>query len=427
MPGNARFIASQPVKAWLSQFATADQGDVVEVLRKLRLVSRDAFAEKLQAMLFRAVSESPGPVAFYVERELPKDEQKKTLPLFEQSAVAPRRAIGSGPEPVRSSDPESHDTGSEGVVAQLVSEVCRRFPAKAFNQPGPDTLRNAGVHQFILVTDCIGSGKRASDYLSAAWGVASVRSWWSNRHKYGLSFTVISYAATAAGQKLVRAHPCQPGVFFAAPCPTVRDSFSRHRVEDIVELCRRYDPTCRRGRPPNTKRSLGFGGMGVMIAFAHGMPNNSPTMLWRSEGGWLPLFEERVTAGVRQAFSDERLVPLVRDRLQLMRQSRLAEAMNDLDLVGEPAPLLLTLAASGRTPGNVSAIAHLTGLTLDEVTKAAEEARSYGWLNAAGRLTDTGKTQLMALRSSPPAATLVQSGANEAYYPTTLREPVPSV
>jgi len=97
-------------------------------------------------------------------------------------------------------------------VAQLVSEVCRAHPQQVFNHPGPDAIRKRRIRRFVLVTDFIGSGKRARTYLQAAWRVRSVRSWWSARATKGLSFEVVAYAATQSGRAVVERHPSRPEV-----------------------------------------------------------------------------------------------------------------------------------------------------------------------------------------------------------------------
>ncbi|MGN6094456.1 MAG: phosphoribosyltransferase-like protein [Luteibacter jiangsuensis] len=433
MAGNAKFISSEPAKAWLSQFEAKDQPLATEMLRKMRLVSRDAFAEELQRMMTKLIEDGE-PVALYVEREVPREEafgsqRGEVLPLFSQPEVSPRRATGK--YPATSVRPDSLETGSEGVVGQLVTEVCRRNPNLAFNHPGPDTIRSHKIRRIVFVTDCIGSGKRICENLTAAWKVASVRSWWSNRRKFGISFSVIAYAATERGRKLVEEHPALPSIELAVRCPTLEDSFSRSRFHLAMELCERYAPASRSSKSDHrgaARRALGFGGTGALIAFAHGAPNNVPTMFWRESGTWIPLFKGRVTAGTRESFVSQLDVGGVQDRLQSMRQDRLSRSMLFFQLNGPAGALILTLAASGRNPGNAAAIAEVTGLTISEVSTSTDKAVSHGWLDGRGRLTDAGRRQLDSFRSKRiPAEESVQKSPETAYYPSALREPVSSV
>lgn len=433
MAGNAKFISSEPAKAWLSQFEAKDQLLATEMLRKMRLVSRDAFAEELQRMMGKLIEDGE-PVALYVEREVPKEESfgslgGEVLPLFSQPEGSPRRATGK--YPAISARPDSSETGSEGIVGQLVTEVCRSHPTVAFNHPGPDVIRLHKIRRMVFVTDCIGSGKRICENLTAAWKVASVRSWWSNRHKFGMSFSVIAYAATERGRKLVEEHPALPSIDIAVRCPTIEDSFSRNRVHLVQDLCARYAPIGRSSKASErgaARRALGFGGTGALIAFAHGSPNNVPTMFWRESGTWIPLFKGRVTAGTRESFASPIDAGGVQDRLQSMRQERLARSMLFFRLDGPAGALVLTLAASGRNPGNAAAIAEATGLTIWEVSTSTDKAVSHGWLDGRGRLTDAGRRQLDSFRSKKiPDKEPVQKSPETAYYPSALRGPVSSV
>lgn len=195
MPGNKRFIESAPTRAWLSQFDPDSQRVMITMLKAMRLVTRDMFAESLRTRLLQAARCTSGRIGLYVEREMPP-KSAPAAPLFSQSQERPRRATGSGPRPIEPDERQPGDVGSEGIVAQLVSELCREMPQNFVSHPGPDQIRSHEnpVRKFILVTDLIGSGQRAKRYLDAAWSVFSVKSWWSSRRTKGLSFEVVAYA-----------------------------------------------------------------------------------------------------------------------------------------------------------------------------------------------------------------------------------------
>lgn len=421
MAGNTSFIESQPAQAWLAQFNVADQPIVVDLLRSMLLVSRDEFTERLRALLIERLDNGDGPVGLYVERELPKDENDAVRPLFSEHEIHPRRAAGNGPEPLQSLDPSTHDVGSEGLVAQLISEVCRQRPGQAFNHPGPDQIRAHRIRRFMLVTDLVGSGQRIADYLEAAWQVASVKSWWSRRQRHGMHFEVVAYASTTVGRRRVLQHASSPAIFTVALCPTVSDLFSREKAKMVVDVCMRYDP-----RKADPVKSMGFGGKGVLMAFAHGIPNNAPRILHVSSKRWLPLFPKRVTSRTRHVFSSSVTHGEdIRDRLASMRQQRLAQVAVDLDLEVGAAPLLLVLAASTNWPGRVDAIAAKTGLTYEEVRRAIDRCFANDWISLNGRLTDAGKTELASIRRSREhnEAEVSTEPVGE-YYPTALRAPV---
>jgi hypothetical protein len=265
--GNAVFLKAQPTLAWLSQFDPGDQATAIALLRAMTLVSRDAFADRLRDLILHRLKEGQTPVGLYVEREL---RRRHGVPfrLFKESARKVRRAYGVGPKPVEPTRAYDADVGSEGIVAQLVSELCRSQPKQIFNHPGPDAIRKHHIRRFILVTDFIGSGKRARTYLEAAWRVRSVRSWWSARARKGLSFEVLAYAATPQGRTIVEQHACEPGVHVVVGCPTIYTAFTD---TEVVELCSKYSPVPESVMPPT-----GYDEGGALIAFAHGVPNNAP-------------------------------------------------------------------------------------------------------------------------------------------------------
>lgn len=99
MPGNKRFIESAPTRAWLSQFDPDAQCVMSKMLKAMRLVTRDQFADSLRARLLQAAEGTSGLIGLYVEREMPP-KSAPAAPLFSQSQESPRRAIGPGPRPI---------------------------------------------------------------------------------------------------------------------------------------------------------------------------------------------------------------------------------------------------------------------------------------------------------------------------------------
>ena len=106
------------------------------------------------------------------------------------------------------SSPHPYDpqVGSEGLIASLITQLCRERRDQFLNHPGPDSIRRKKLRAFFLITDFIGSGERVCDYLTAAWRVASVKSW-SSFHL--LRFEVIAYSATDKGSA-PRQSPSKP-------------------------------------------------------------------------------------------------------------------------------------------------------------------------------------------------------------------------
>jgi hypothetical protein len=417
LAGNSEFLCSEATLAWLGQFDPPDQPAAGDLLRAMSLVSRDAFAERLRRLIVSRQIAGEDPVGLFVEREV---RHRSGVPyrLFKESNGRVRRAYGVGPPPVQPTLPWDADVGSEGIVAQLVTELCREMPSKFRNHPGPDDIRVSRVRRFMVITDFIGSGQRATRYIEAAWRVRSVRSWWSARARCGFGFEVIGYAATESGRNLIESHRAQPSVHVVASCPTIQTNFGTSDRQILYDLCNRYAPV-RTGLPP-----LGFGSTGALIAFAHGVPNNTPLILHKRSASWTPLFPTRVTASTRATFPlDQESADTIRARLVAMRQSRLAHVVELEGVNLRSRNILLVLAAAARPPRQTESIANRTGLTIMEVEQALAEALSAGWVDGRNRLTDDGRAELAHARLVHTTAAPLPMIPEPYYCPTQLRAP----
>jgi hypothetical protein len=414
MAGNVTFLKAATTQAWLSQFDPSDQQTAKTILEEMLLVSRDEFAERLRSAILRRLDAESGPVGIYVERELPS---RKGIPhrLFKESSRRPKRAHGIGPAPVEPTRRYDPDVGSEGIVAQLVTEICRERKGLAINHPGPDAIRKKSIRRFMLVTDFIGSGDRAWKYLQAAWRVRSVRSWWSLRASNGMGFEVVAYSGSLKGIKRVQSHPSAPLVSTVCACPTVSTSLSPADRQEATSLCERKNPD-------KKMPAMGFGEVGALIAFAHGAPNNCPAMLFKKASGWEPLFPVRLTTSTRADFTVEDAAEEVRARLEKMGQSRLAHPELKAIPSGKRS-LLLIMAALSKPPRTPEAVSRKTRLTLFEVEAAMARGLKLGWLDGRNRVTDEGHAELRRARIVPAKKPAFPSVPEEPYYPKSLRAP----
>lgn len=428
MAGNAAFLKSEVTLAWIGQFDPADQPIAIALLRAMTLVSRDAFADRLRTLILRRLNAGNKPIGLYVERELPQElPHRPGVPfrLFEQTDTKVKRAYGPGLPPVEPTRAYDADVGSEGLIAQLVSELCREHPKRLYNHPGPDKIRNHRIRRFVLVTDFIGSGKRARTYIEAAWRVRSVKSWWSARATKGLAFEVVAYAAVQTGRTKVENHPSRPEVHVVVGCPTVENKFGLDLRQRVRSLCLCYSPV-----KGNSLSALGFGNAGALIAFAHGIPNNAPLILHKrgKKKKWAPLFPARVTSATRSAFATANNdIETVRARLIQMRQTRLAAAEGLSQCKPHVRGMLLVMAALNRPMQSVETISRKSGLTIIEVEQHLALALSHGWIDGQHRLTPAGQGELEHLRRDGSRTAQIKSLPSEPetfYYPTSLRVPL---
>ena len=415
MARHAAFLNSSTTQAWLSQIDPRDQSAAIELLESLDLVSRDTFSERLRKLILERLHSQTGPVGLYVERELGKQNGVPD-PLFAESGTEVRRAYGDGPQAVQPTRQHDPSVGSEGIVAQLASELCREFPALCIDHPGPDKIRKKRIRRFFLLTDFLGTGRRARTYLQAAWRVRSVRSWWSARASKGMSFEVMAYSATAQGQAYVRSHPCAPTVSIVAACPTI-SAMPDTKRERLETLCCRYDPL--QGR---YGEALGYGGIGALVAFAHGVPNNAPRILYKRTPEWAPLFPKRVTSSTRDAFDEDDL-ETIRARLLDMRQTRLATAPWLSRVKPQSRAMLVVLAALSRPIRDEEVLSRKTGLTIVEVRRVIATALAHDWITDHWRLSAAGQAELANARNPGKAMLTLPEDPKQFYYPTSLRVP----
>lgn len=419
MHTRATFISGGAVRGWLGQFELADQAVAAELLDDIRFVNQVEFVEHLRALVLRRGRAVDGAIGLYAEREL---NHRGGVPhrLFKETEGKVKRAYGAGPEAVRPLRAYDQDVGSEGIVAQLISEVCRQFPTKFVSHPGPDQIRKKCVRRIIIVTDFIGSGNRALRYLGAAWKVRSVRSWVSSKQKTGLRMEVLAYSATRSGRWSVESHRSQPEVHLVRGCSTIREMSDWQKRLRLTRLCRQYDPAGKGG-----EEALGYEGAGALIAFAHGVPNNAPRILHASGKSWVPLFPARVTAATRQSFpDDENDASMIAKKLVAMRQSCLAKVSWLEGIQPHLRVPLLVLAALARAPRDTEVISSRTGLTILDVDDAVWHAFRMGWIDGRRRLTERGHAELKSARRSSTSEEALPEPAEMPYYPNSLRVPV---
>lgn len=412
---NSVFLDSDTAKAWLSQFKARDQEDAVELLQEHLLVSRNIFVERLKRLIVERINSSADTVGLYVEREVKKYKGKPNR-LFKESSTKVKRAFGAGPSPVKPVKAYNPSVGSEGIVAQIVSEICKQQGGRVLDHPGPDLIRSRNVRRFILVTDFIGSGARIDSYLKAAWRLRSVKSWWSTRKRKGLRFEVIAYAATSKGTSRVESNPTLPEVHIVVSCPTISD-LSHARRSKLRKLCLDYDPLGKK-----TEDALGYGGIGALIAFAHGMPNNAPRLLHTSTETWAALFPKRIAAESGSTFEKADTDPdQVRERLKKLRQNRLADA----DWIKNAKPWfrlqMIVLASLSTPPRTDEILSQRTGFSILDIRKAINAAIINLWIDDHRRLTDRGRAELENARKKDAKKVEVPSEPESFYYPQSLR------
>ena len=403
-------------KAWVNQFPIEEQALSIQLLNSMLLVSQDEFIEKLRNNILECVDKINEPIGLYAEREVRKWKGEPNRLFKETKGIKNKRAYGRGPMPV---DPIRRDTpevGSEGLVSWLITDLCREHPNKFISHPSPDKIRSKKIRKLFIVTDFIGSGKRAYDYLQAAWRVASVKSWHS--YKF-IKFEVLAYSGTDVGKKVVEKHKCQPKVNLVITCPTIDSEFNHELAIKVRRLCRYYDPI-----DHDNEESLGFRGTGALIAFSHGCPNNVPRLIHKTKKNkWKPLFPARVTAKVRNIFSDRLDSSELYTRLEKLGNKRIASEVWIKSTSLEGRKMLILLSALRSTPRFDEAISRKTRLIIPEIRMLVEKAQGWGLIDKERRLTDEGLNQLKHAKNYKTQSENLLFESNQMYYPKSLRVP----
>lgn len=427
---------TESAQRWLSQFSLGDRNPATQLLHALQLVSRDEFADGLRALILEKAEEISGPVALYAEREL---GHRHGVPhrLFKESTRKPKRAEGAaGPPPVKATKAYDISVGSEGIIAQLISELAKEHPKKFLDHPGPERIRKKKVREFWVVTDMVGSGHRVWRYLQAAWLVRSVRSWWSGGL---LRFGVVAYAGTEPGERYVFGHPCKPKYMLVQPAPTIRTVFSVGKAQQMERLCEAYAPAAiADGKAPPwggpADNPLGYGSAGALLVFSHGAPNNVPPIFHKASRSsarpWVPLFPARVSAGIgSEAFGQSLTPEKIKTRLEKLGQHGLARSA----VVNTELPtweVFSILTALSKPPRNNDAVlARRSGFETTRVRRLCRLLSEYGWIDSQQRPTDAGERQLRhARRQLDDERKKTQDSAPTVkllpYYPKSLRLPV---
>lgn len=397
------------VAAWLDQFEAGDRSNARLMLSAVKLVSADEFTDAMMGALDDLAANGKK-LALYNETERPRRNGRPHR-LFKETTTKVKRATGNGPALVPRQRQVDESVGSEGVVATLISQFKKTNSSLVDLNPGPNVIRARNSRHFVLVTDFIGSGQRAVDFLDAAWRVRSTRSWWSRRSRAGLSFDVVAFAGTIRGIDRVEKHPSKPKVHVVLICPTVQQVFSGPQAAAIEALCLKYVPS------RLADEALGFQRTGALIGFSHSMPNNAPAILWKKFGKWKPLFPSRVTTSSGSPFRAATAPEEQQRRLETI--VGLQPSAKPLEPVTLDFIVLATLCRGSRQN---EAISGRLGVSISDIDQALSALQSLSLIDNRNQLTEKGRQVVKQLKKTPDPKVLPKTGKGD-YFPSSLRVP----
>lgn len=410
-PATSRLSETAQGEAWLRQFQPQDVALATELLDRLVFVPSDIFRSWLAGEIIREAGK--GRLALYGERELPP--RSRFFPQLQPGKV--RRAIGAkGPALVQPTRGSSF-VGSEGIVAQLLSELVKRSDVAALLTPGPDRLRpqksRGPTRRLAIVTDVIGSGTRIERMLDALWRTESVRSWRAHR-KVDLEILIFAYSASAAGYERVQGHRVRPRLFVREIVPTVQTIVNE--PEHFVNLCKYYEP-----QPTDDSAGpLGYGDAGTLVAFGHGCPNTTPPIFWNTTRRWRALFSDR--SGVEfDALAEPSDLMIFSSRLRSLNRLSLSNPalLEQFDTPAREALVLLAAISRGRH--HPLRLASRTGIEVTRVVRLLAAFRTAGWIAGHNGITAKGLAELAAAKKVVPQTSDVPFDRVSVYFPTSLR------
>lgn len=393
---------------WLENFDAPDKKTASLLIDRLMLVGSSDFVSALVKETEKIAQDSTKKnetIALYAEREMPEVNHEVTA-FFPGTETG--RATGAGIQPV-TVDLNKQDVGSEGIIAALITKFCKGHPSLAFSHPGPDTLRKEKVRKIIIITDFIGSGQRIYGMLDAFEKVATVQSWLSY---HLISFHVLCYSGTQYGISTLLRHPLKPEISCHVACPEMEEAFSGRELGAIKELCSKY--------PKKSKWPLGFNSTGALIAFAHGIPNNAPSILHSSDRGWKPLFRGRSTlfAEIDKIADKNDLITKLSAETIKIRDARACLRERDGEVWLHTMLILDAIKRRIKTAQKLSAYCSLPLSSVESILDLALEAK---WLTPALSLTALGRSELKYSRWYMPAKNYLVEDKNTLYFPTQLR------
>ena len=164
--------------------------------------------------------------------------------------------------------------------------------------------------------------------------------------------------APTTGLRIIRSSQLKPVISTVVGCPTLFNTFTGAQLSRVLALCRRY--------PRRHKHPTGFLNGGALIAFAHGMPNNSPPILHSRTKGWTPLFHGRSTAGAELSFPSETRETVADRATRLLRIGNANAYLSDTT-GNRWITTMMVLAAVEAGARSASAASARSGLSLSRI------------------------------------------------------------
>lgn len=341
----------QEVKTWLDQFRVNKRATAIDLLLKLRFVTRDVYAEWLKTTLSGT---SKAQCAFYA---VPKTDNIHYI--WDKCGKVVGRT--------------STSSGSEDLVLSVISQI-KKGNQQFLDHPDLEELKNRKIRDIVLIEDSIGSGQRVISYIKLMFNNKTLMSWWSlgliRLHLVAFSRIYESESRIIESvpgsnhpkRKFRKASKIKFHGLLAYP---EGEGFKRWgtNYQNILDLCDSIPLG-------HGSYHRGYGNMMANIVFFHSVPDNLPGLLWDQGNNWNALFPNRSIP--------EWLPSLLEGNSFVQQQKKLSDS------------LLIILRLVKRGISNEHSLARVIGFDISVLRQILSRGRDSGFLTENNRLTETG-------------------------------------
>ena len=270
-------------KKWLNSISPSDKDIAKKLLDELILVSNQKLKEGLDYLL-RSLPKNGKRVvrsAIYVPVEAPIKkgphpkikcygiERKSKYPAFSYSFFDTQTGL---PHALN-----TQNIGSEGPLLNFLRNSYKQSDCY-FISPCIDKIRSIikenGICRIVFLDDCIGSGKRITEFFRWFSDNNVVKSW---RMLKKIEFYVLSYAMSTKGLNEVKKNKHIKECLSCISLQKGRSYWSKKKYKEFESFCKRN--FSKRYNDYYVNNGIGFDDTFFMVAFEHGIPNNAPDVL----------------------------------------------------------------------------------------------------------------------------------------------------
>jgi hypothetical protein len=364
-----QIVGCEAIQKWLAQFDHEFYPVAIEMLCRLKFISRDVYSLWLKTALDKFAGD---PIALFAVRKFDPTIQC----IWDQEGNALQRPAES--------------QGSEDLVMSVIANMKKGKAGSLFDHPDIETIRSHKIQKVVLLDDSMGSGKRVADFIKRMMTHRSFLSWWS----YGkVRIEILSYSRTMESENAIRSSlvgsnhhartfpACTKIEFYG------HDAYQRNNYiqrwgrgyQRILDLC---DNT----KQIRRERRRGYGKSMANTIFYHSVPNNVPGVLWFESAKWHALFPQRTFPGW--------LEELLEGSTRVTQQNA---ASSEAHVDRESISILAAVRLGAR---NENSIAWNIGLDRKVVANLMLSLRGRGLLTIKNRLTCAGRSCLKRYENS---------------------------